>query len=151
MKEKNKFFTLFVVLILLIFISIFILIDLNLNYSSEMDTIKNAVIIEDYVNDNNLNTPFPNWIHLNNDEEKITELMSLSIFEFHHELNKNFVYNSYYDCKYWSYIWSNYWKFNKDEYDLDLIDTEGHIFAILSNENIYCIADQDLLNCNVLN
>jgi len=104
-------------------------------------------MIEDYVKSNNLNMPFPNWIHIN-DNEDINDLFSLGLFEFHEQLELNYIYDrDSHDCKYWAYVWSNYYKFNKDEYSLKLITTENHIFAILYNNNMYCIADQNILNC----
>ena len=128
---------------LLLFIFIFQLVI----YSDKINTIVNVGLIEKYVKTNNLTLPFPNYIELPNNEEYILNIMNQSIFEFKHTIENNYVYSELYDCKYWTYVWTNYWKFHKSEYDLQVIKTDEHIFAILSNENIYCIADQMNLNC----
>jgi hypothetical protein len=136
-------------LLYLFFIFIFILMMFMVfvKYSSQIETITNTILIENYVYENNLNMPFPYWETLGDNNLNIDNLMSKNLTEFHKTLEKNYIYSELYDCKYWSFIWSNYWAYNKDKFDLKVIRTDNHIFAILYNENVYCVADQKNLNC----
>lgn len=150
MDNNNKNKIIVSSLILLLSLTIFVFVEVTFKYNNELENIKNAYVIEDYVEDQNLRLPFPNWVELGyNDNERINNLMNLDIFEFHSKLVDNFIYSEIYDCKYWSYVWTNYWKYNKNEYNLKIISTNNHVFVILYNNNMYCIADQDILNCNI--
>ena len=133
--------------IFFLFISMWLVIMSSLIYPSEFETIKNTILIENYVEDNNLNMPFPNWVDLPNNEIMVNNLMNTNIYDFHEILIKNYQYDELYDCKYWAYVWANYWKYNSNKYDLKVIKTDNHIFTILFNETQYCIADQLNLNC----
>ena len=130
-----------------IYLLLFIIMFQLVIYSDKINTIVNVGLIEKYVSDENLNMPFPNYIQLPNNDANILKLMNKDIYKFHESVKNNYYYDELYDCKYWTYVWTNYWKFHKDEYDLQVIRTNEHIFAILSNENIYCVADQVNLNC----
>lgn len=141
----NKYLTeliLGVIFILLLFV-----IFESITNTEEIEKILNVAMVENYVNDNNLNLPFPESLQIQNNNEYTIKLMNKSIYDFQIELIKNYKYSKLYDCKYWTYVWANYWKFNKDEYDLNIIRTKNHIFAVLSNEYIYCVADQTNLYC----
>lgn len=136
-----------------IFIICFIIVfgvQTTFKHAGKIDTLTHTSGIENYVNDNNLNLPFPNWAELPNNNKYITELMNKNITDFHNSIQLNYYYDSLYDCKYWSYVWSNWWKYHKDEYELKTIKTSNHIFIILSNDSSYCIADQNNLYCETL-
>lgn len=142
MKKRYKY-----VLIIALQLFLFTLLFQSVIYSDKINTIVNVGLIEKHVEDNNLNMPFPNWIEYPGYEKQVNNLMNKNISEFHYELIDNYKYNEDYDCKYWTYVWTNYWKFHQDEYDLQVIKTDKHIFAVLSNKDIYCIADQINLIC----
>ena len=146
MRDKTKNKIMLSGMTIIIFIGLFVFFSLLFNYPDKIETLKNTVMIENYVKSNNLNMPLPNWIHING-EEDIINLFNLDLIDFHNQIKLNYVYSDAYDCKYWAYVWSNYYKFNQDKYNLKLIATDTHIFTILYNDSMYCLADQDILNC----
>jgi hypothetical protein len=74
------------------------------------------------------------------------DISNEDIFTFHNHLSKNFIYErGSYDCKYWSLVWSLY--AIKHNLKFQYILLEEHIFVIIEFDNMYCIADNDILNC----
>lgn len=73
------------------------------------------------------------------------QVKEYNLEEFHQWLNSNYEYSDYKDCKYWTYIWSNYLKHNEINYYY--VTTKTHIFNVFELEGVYCLADQKSLNC----
>ena len=115
----------------------------SFRYGNAVNNAINGYGLENYVNENNLNLPFPyknSFIGLNE-----TGLLMSNISIFYHYLLLNYKYDDKYNCKYWSYVWLNWWKFHKDNLKLRIISTKNHVFIIMYNKSEYIIADENTL------
>jgi hypothetical protein len=121
-----------------------------------INMLETGIMLQNYVSKNNLSLPFPS----SHDLEKSYLLTSQDIInnnvvnktprEFNQNIKKEYIYNSSsYNCKYWSYVWTLYYRFNHEKYNLHInyFTTNNHVFVILYNESMYCTADENLLNC----
>lgn len=148
-----------VIFLSLIIISIMLVL-LILSIGKEVDTISKAYVLQDYVTDKNLSLPIPqefkdDYIVINqayDTKENAIYLREFSkpIEEYKEFIQRNFMYDiNSYDCKYWSYVHTLYWKMNYEKYDwnIEYIDTKNHIFVMISNSSGYAILDQDNINC----
>lgn len=145
-------------------ISIILTSFLGINYfiikaSDNIKVINYAYLLPKVLEVKNVSTPFPDSIgqidlglYYNQDEIR-DYYFNLPIEEFYSILQKKYTYSKDYDCKYWSYVWSVYYVYNKDKYnwDLEYVDTNNHIFVMLYNESGYCIADLDRFDCYMQN
>lgn len=125
----------------------------------EVETLSYGIGLQNYVNNNNLSLPIPqekkdNYFYLNNlnSKENFIYLNEFSkpLNEYISFIDENFMYDiESYDCKYWSFVHTLYWKLNKDKYDwkLQYLDTDNHIFVMLYNDSGYAILDQNNLEC----
>lgn len=134
------------------FFFIFMLLTLfSVKYSNDFNNVVYAYILEKHVRDNNLKLPFPDVDNNYYNRQKIIELFNKDINTFYNELQLNFKYErGTYDCKYWTYIWLNWWKYHSNDYKVKIINTDNHIFLILYNDKEYIIIDQDIINKRVL-
>jgi len=117
-----------------------------------------GVILQKNINEKNLSLPFPNLensleIGSGNFDTQTTiyfKYFNKDFVEFQKVIKKKYIYSeNVYDCKYWAYVWTLYWKENKNKYNwkLDYITTENHIFVMVSNSSGYCLLDGDDINC----
>jgi hypothetical protein len=135
-----------------LFFCIVIILNSSVVYlGQEIKDINQGLAISNHIKKNNLTLPFPNKNKLewNNgiydyNTKIYLETFSKDYEEFRIILNSNYYYElGKYDCKYWSYVWTLYWKKNKERYNwkLDFITTENHLFVMVSNESGYIILD----------
>lgn len=79
-----------------------------------------------------------------------------SVFE-EHDLDsfKNYVDENYEyildvkDCKFYAILWKEYFEYKG--WNAKFITTDSHIFTVAYHKNIYCVADQNKLDCTTLN
>jgi len=124
---------------------------LFVNVSSEYKTMIYAKELTDNINSKNLTLPIPaadDYITVEGRFDKRTQIyidnFDLPLRNFTYFIQQNYYYKEgTYDCKYWSYVWTLYWKQNKDKYDwkMKYIDTENHIFVMVYNSSGYVIMD----------
>lgn len=146
--KKEIIFIFKIMFLTIIVLLIYNTLNIIVQNPDKIETMNNVYMIETHFNVNQLNEPFPNYPRYVGDEETIISMFEKNIFEFHEILEKNYYYSeNEYDCKYWAYVWANWWKYHQHEYDLRVIATENHVFTILYNNDMYCIADQKILNC----
>ena len=140
------------------------LLGINFIFVELGDSVQNinyGVAISNHVSKNNLTLPFPfkenapviargvfdpySTFYMDN--------FNKDVFEFHRVLENNYYYNNVYDCKYWAYVWTLYWKENREKYnwDIEYIDTENHVFVMVSNSTGYCVMDGKDLICMGIN
>lgn len=120
-----------------------------------IQTLNMGVALESHVKGQNLSLPLPSVINVSTSQFDPNTQLYLDNFdkplsEFHEVLKKNYKYEEgTYDCKYWSYVWTLYWKNKKDEYNwnMEYITTENHVLVMVSNETGYCTFDLDMVNC----
>ena len=138
-----------------IIITFFILLNFVIVFLGDhVQSINYAIVLQENIKQKNLSLPLPNLsefqtskfdpatdFYLNNFNKPLNEFLPI--------LQQHYVYNSSYDCKYWAYVWSLYWKTNKDKYnwDFEYLTTENHIFVMVSNSTGYCILDLDDIYC----
>lgn len=134
------------------FLSIIVIL-LIVNYfiyfmGQPIKNINNVIGLSNNIEDKNLTLPLPfllssNSPYMTDNTYTYLEYFNLNFEEFKQVLNANYIYNSDYDCKYWTYVWTLYWKETKDKtnWELDYITTQNHIFVIVSNESGYCVLD----------
>ncbi|MHA1381439.1 MAG: hypothetical protein ACTSRG_23980 [Candidatus Helarchaeota archaeon] len=123
------------------------------NYSTDINNINYAKMMKNNIDNKNLTLLFPNSGDLEDSlyKYKLTkDLLDLNLTEFHNNVAFNYKYDSDYDCKYWSYVWLIYAYHNKERYDWDVQITEvrNHMFILVSNNESYCILDQNIVNCH---
>lgn len=146
----NYFINIFAIVLLTLITTIFY------NFANIMgQPIKNlnyGIILTNNIEEKNLTLPFPNIssldIQFKENGGKMTIFEShfhKDFFEFKEVLNKNYIYSDDYDCKYWAYVWTLYYKENRLRYNwkLDYIDTQNHVFVMVSNVSGYIILDGD--------
>lgn len=110
-------------------------------------------MLESHIVNNNLSLPFPKyWLNDTNPlyYSEVNKIFNQDLNTFHNTIKNNYYYEvNTYDCKYWSFVWLNYWKYNKDVYNWDVkfIETNNHIFLMVYNESGYCIMDGNELIC----
>lgn len=139
-KRYNKIILIILSLILILFYSFYIII----SYSDSVNNLINAYILEKHVKNNKLNLPFPYNEGYN--RYNVIKLFNKNLTDFYNDLKLNFKYEQgTYDCKYWSYIWLNWWKFHKDEYKVKIITLDNHIFVLVYNNNEYIILDENYI------
>lgn len=119
-----------------------------------IETATQGAMIENYIQENNLILPIPsaneNYEFMFNRDEAYLKYFSKPLPEFHQFLSEHYIYDvNSYDCKYWSYVWTLYFQMNKDKHNwkFEYIDTENHIFAMVSNSSGYCLLDENNVNC----
>lgn len=129
---------------------------LSIHVSDDVNNINYALMLQNHVGENNLSLPYPSFrqefsgfdkrfIH-----KQRKQIMEKNISEFTKIVEKNYEYEKgTYDCKYWSFVWTNYWKFHKEEYNWDMkyITTDNHIFVMVYNSTSYCTFDENNVNC----
>lgn len=130
--------------------TVFIIFDENMN--SKLHNIIYTYSLEKYVTENNLIVPFPdfkNSTYYINSDKPIEDFFKLDFESFTYEIQRNFIYDDLYDCKYWTYIWVMYWFYNYEKYNwkLDIETTDNHVYVKVYNESGYCILDQDNVFC----
>lgn len=143
-------FVFLVAFLVILFVNLFVL-----KLGTPIKNINYAMILEDNVYSKNLSLPLPNIYGISTSQfdpasEFYMNNFDKPISEFHEILNQHYVYEEgTYDCKYWSYVWTLYWKSNYYKYDWDIeyLSTENHIFVMFSNSSGYIIADENNLNC----
>jgi len=109
-------------------------------YEPQINNLQNTYILESYVKNNNLTLPYPDRIGDFN-----FKVYSKDIYNFRNYIKQHFKYTDKYDCKYWSYIWLQWWLFHQDEYNMTITRLNNHVFVIFYNNNSYYIADQENL------
>lgn len=160
MSKENqiKFISLSFIIILIITIFTFTYA-YTILISKEVRDIAQIHAIENYVDEKNLSLPIPqlykdiypkynlgieskdNYIYLNE--------FSKDLPQYREFIKRNYMYDiDSYDCKYWSYVHSLYWKANHLKYDwkIDYITTDNHVFVMIYNESGYAILDQNNIN-----
>lgn len=148
MNNNNKRLRYMYLLLIGVIVTFFVL----LNYTIVLvgDEVKNvnyAVSLTKNVKVNNLTLPMPFLL-----QDSLTfydNNFNKSLYDFQEVVSVYYVYNDLYDCKYWSYVWSLWFKKNKDKYDLNIkyIDTKNHIFVMIYNDSGYCTLDLQNVNC----
>lgn len=137
---------------LVLCLPVFFFFGLNMVIFEHGDKINNlnyGYMIEEHVKKNKLNMPFPNYINLDGDLQTLNT-MHQDFDAFYFDLVKNYKYTvNEYDCKYWTYVWLNYYIYNKDRYnwEVKLINTNNHIYLMVYNDSQYCTLDQIDRNC----
>lgn len=144
LKGVGVFFAVFLIIVILA-------ITLTIKYSA-INNVTEMIILESNAKNKGLNMPFPNSFTFKGEERELTKVFEKELNEFYVQVLKNYDYSiNEYDCKYWSYVWLHWWKYHKEEWDFDIVTTTNHVFVILYNDEKYCVADQDLLNCVKVN
>ncbi len=123
--------------------------------SDDLQNIGYGYVLENHIKKNNLSLPFPTskyklgYNELRNDELDYDEIFNKEIDEFKYTLFKHYEYvENTYDCKYWAYVWTLYWKYSlKDTMKLKYVTTDNHIFVMVYNELGYCTLDSLEVNC----
>lgn len=157
---KNKKLLIRNIIVILFVILLFITITISLNYillvmGDDLQNLNFAVSIEQKIKKENLSLPMPNIIDLSttsNDyrQDFYDENFNKNLSEFYKVLQHHYIYDvSFYDCNYWSFVWSLYWKEKKDFYNwkIKYIYTDNHIFIMVFNESGYIIMDENNLLC----
>jgi len=108
--------------------------------------------LQENVVQKNLSLPFPNMDNfLGLTDEQMKEVFIHKNFpEFYELVQKNYIYTTdEFDYKYWSYVWTLWWAENQEKHDfkIDYIQTKNHVFVMFSNEDGYCTADKNILDC----
>lgn len=124
----------------------------------DIKTLNYAYNIENHLNEINATMPFPDsGFDINRAEfdyySDIREYYFTMDFKDFQEIVKlKYEYSDTYDCKYWTYMWTTYWKYNKDRYDwkIKYIDTDNHVLAMVYNSSSYCMLDQENVDCSTL-
>lgn len=75
---------------------------------------------------------------------------NVSINEYSNNLDKNYEYSSYYDCKFYAYMWSRYAINNNLSYKIIPV-TNNHVETTIYNESQYCISTNNNINCYSIN
>lgn len=74
-----------------------------------------------------------------------------SLSDYYEILNNNYYYYDInnYDCKYWAYVNTLYYKMNykKHNWSMDYITTDNHIFIIIYNNSGYCVLESNNYKC----
>ncbi|MFW6173092.1 MAG: hypothetical protein ACOC5T_05050 [Elusimicrobiota bacterium] len=126
-----------------------------MNIGTQIENINIGFAIESHIKQNNLSLPLPNVFPVSSSNfdpatDFYLEHFNKPIDEFSKTLNEYYIYEKdTYDCKYWTYVWTLYWKANHQKYDWDLQYgmTKNHIFTIVSNETGYCVFDLNMTDC----
>lgn len=71
-------------------------------------------------------------------------LVNITPFQYLNTLQTYYEYTDVKDCKYWSYVWYEYFK-NRLDYDVQYVFTNTHMFVVAYNDSGYFIAEQDEL------
>lgn len=80
-------------------------------------------------------------------DETVFEEYDLISFEKY--VNDNYEYIlDVKDCKFYSILWDKY--FTHKGWDTKFITTDNHIFTMAFKDDVYCIADQNKLECTQL-
>jgi len=141
-------------LILLLMSSLAITYLFMLHMGQPLKNITYGSILSGNIGNKNLTLPFPpnTTLYLNSYDTRYSHEQNLFMGyfgkpfdEFKEILNGQFIYTEDYDCKYWAYVWTLYWKENKDKYNwkLDYLTTGNHVFVMVYNESGYIILDGD--------
>jgi hypothetical protein len=148
-KKKEQFDKIKVYLFIFVLSLTFFIL---LNFSIVMigDEIKNVnygFSLTSHVKSNNLSLPMPFFAG-----DRLTfyeNNFNKSIYDFQEVVINHYIYNDKFDCKYWSYVWTLWFKENEDKYDLNLkyIDTKNHLFVMIYNDKGYCTLDLFNANC----
>lgn len=117
----------------------------------EIQNINYAIELQNNINKKNLSLPFPNItnVNLSNSDYKTfiyNQNFNKNLTEFHKVLKENYIYSyNEYDCKYWAFVWTLYFKENKEKYNwrLKYITTQNHIVVMVYNEKGYIVLDGD--------
>lgn len=126
---------------------------------SDIQDLNIAYSLEKNIKNNNLSLPLPNvdnYLYFGKFDKSSGLFMNefnKPINEFIITLNNSYIYTlNEYDCKYWSYVWTLYWKQNYKKYNWDLkyITTTNHVFVMVSNETGYIIMDENTIDCRGL-
>jgi len=140
-----KWYMLFMVVVGLFFIL--------LNYTivmigDEIQNVNYAIGLGNHVKDNELNLPLP--FMSDSSLNGYLKTFNQDIHNFKDIIDNNYIYTlDKYDCKYWSYVWTLWFKNNKDKYNLNIkyITTSNHIFVMVYNDSGYCTLDLFEANC----
>lgn len=130
-------------------------------FGDSVSMYQHAQVIENKIHSEGIPVPFPDSLFESENRAKGFRntydvrdyYFNLPFEEFQEIVKDKFVYSETYDCKYWTYMWTAYWKYNKDKYNwgMKYISTDNHLFAIVYNETSYCTLDQDVVICQTLN
>lgn len=125
---------------------------------SPIKNVNVAIALQNHIDNNNLSLPMPNVVVL---EQSIVspktqfylDNFDKPLYEFYDVLREHYIYEKdSYNCKYWSYVWTLYYKMNYKKYNwnIEYLSTDNHVFVMFSNESGYCIADGDILECMMI-
>lgn len=155
-EEFKQRFKNYLIMICTVFITIALIMGINFLFVSLSDEVKNvnyAIALSNHIEENNLILPFP-FKHTipivgNTVFDQYTTFyldnFNKGLYDFHELLKQNYYYDELYDCKYWAYVWTLYYKENKNEHNwhLKYLDTDNHVFVMVYNESGYIIMDGD--------
>lgn len=150
--NKQNLIILLVIVNTLIVLFVFVM-GFSYFVSPHINTLVNGYYLEQNVKDKNLTLPFPNYNLLEKGSfyyaKNLNTIFSQNITEFHKNVQNNYVYNNKYDCKYWAYVWTLYWKNNlrAKDWNLKYMTTKNHIFVMFSKDKEYCVANMHRLDC----
>lgn len=111
-----------------------------------------GVMLSNHVYSQNLTLPVPNRNELliTDELDLYLRITDMNIDEYHNFIKENYYYeDGTYDCKYWAYVWTIWFKGNSDEWDIKYVTTHDHIFVLFHKKGEYCIADLNRLKCYV--
>lgn len=140
----------------IMFITLLSIIIVGINYIAFNlgDEYKNIVYtyqIENILKEKNVDMPMPEYVKMDPYQsfDAGEFYANKSVAEFGSEVERYFVYNETYDCKYWTYNWAKWWTHNKDRLNLKMkyVTTDNHMFLMVYNESGYCTLDQDEYKC----
>jgi len=141
---------LMIVVMMLLVITVFLTFHIFfIAISDNYQTLVYGVQVQNHVNDNDLSMPFPSN-PIVDDKLDYIDIMEQDLDNFHQDVKEYYYYdNDSYNCQYWAYVWLNWWKYNKDEYNLKIktINTDNHIFVMVYNDSGYCMLDGNDKHC----
>lgn len=159
MKDKQKFkLIIYGVIALLIFL-VSLTFALGYLMRPPVETYLITQELENYVTENKLEIGFygsPYNVSLLDEQTELIffeKLFKSDWRTFSKYYTENYFYekNSY-DCKYWAFVWAYYYYKNYDSFEekniqFQYVQTENHIFVLLSNLKGYCLIDSGAINC----
>ena len=158
MEGLKKYMTITGISLLVVFVLYSLIIGYTIKMSQDVEDVIMAVQLTEYIDEKDLMLPIPEFYYekyfsINALNSKGNEIylneFSKPLDEYKTFIQNNFLYDiDSYDCKYWSYVHTLYWKMNKEKYNwkLDYITTDNHVFVMIYNESGYAILDQNNIN-----
>lgn len=91
-----------------------------------------------------------NYIYYNNEFKQIEQEINISdynVYEFSSYLDNNYNYTSYYDCKFFAYVWKKYADYNNNLNAKYIYPSDYHLMTSLNNKSKICLTNLYEVNC----